>query len=77
MSRSLLLTAVPVRLPAPADAPPAPRGLIGRLVLWLVLWQDRWRQRRDLESLSEAQLADIGLTRSEAQGWVRGLRRQA
>lgn len=72
MSRTLLLSTALPRTPAPADAPPSPRGLIGRLVFW----QDRWRQRRDLESLSPAQLADIGLTRSEALGAVRTFGRE-
>jgi uncharacterized protein YjiS (DUF1127 family) len=36
----------------------------------LLRWQDRWRQRRDLENLSPAQLADIGLTRTQIRGWM-------
>jgi uncharacterized protein YjiS (DUF1127 family) len=50
----------------PAEGP----RLLRALVAPLLRWQDRWRQRRDLENLSPAQLADIGLTRARVRGWT-------
>jgi uncharacterized protein YjiS (DUF1127 family) len=50
----------------PAEGP----RLLQALVAPLLRWQDRWRQRRDLENLSPAQLADIGLMRARVRGWT-------
>ena len=38
----------------------------GRLVALLVLWHERWRQRRRLAELDDRLLQDIGQTRREA-----------
>jgi len=38
----------------------------GRLVALLVLWYQRWRQRRRLAELEDCLLQDIGRTRKEA-----------
>jgi uncharacterized protein YjiS (DUF1127 family) len=44
----------------------APRISFKSVVDWLMCFQDRANQRRDLSELSECQLADIGVTRREA-----------
>ncbi len=38
----------------------------GRLIAKLVLWHQRWRQRRRLAELDDHLLKDIGKTRKEA-----------
>jgi uncharacterized protein YjiS (DUF1127 family) len=38
----------------------------GRFVALLVLWHERWRQRRRLAELDDRLLQDIGKTRKEA-----------
>jgi uncharacterized protein YjiS (DUF1127 family) len=53
----------------------ARRGLVGRAHAWsraigraidlLLIWQQRARDRRQLESLSDYMLRDIGLTRAD------------
>jgi len=43
------------------------RGLAGQMVLTLVLALRVRRERRQLAALNDAQLADLGLTRADAQ----------
>jgi uncharacterized protein YjiS (DUF1127 family) len=47
---------------------PEPRDLLIRLIDWLSAAMERSRQRRALESLSEEQLRDIGLSRADVAG---------
>jgi uncharacterized protein YjiS (DUF1127 family) len=47
---------------------PEPQDLLIRLFDWLVAAMERSRQRRALESLSEEQLRDIGLSRADVAG---------
>lgn len=57
-------TAAPATLSCPAlPRPTRPAGLIGRIVAILALGA----QRRRLAELDDAALADIGLTRAEAE----------
>jgi uncharacterized protein YjiS (DUF1127 family) len=44
----------------------APSIGFGSAIEWLMRFQDRANQRRDLSELTECQLADIGVTRREA-----------
>ncbi len=45
----------------------SPRNGFRSAVEWLMRFQDRASQRIDLSELSDSQLADIGLTRREAE----------
>ena len=48
------------------DRRPKPQpGFLGRVMEMLTLWHDRSVQRRALAGLSEHQLHDIGLSRSQ------------
>ena len=62
MPRSLPVSAYPPTF-SPAPGALLPRGWLGLLLAW----QDRWRQRRDLQALSDEQLADIGLTPADVR----------
>jgi uncharacterized protein YjiS (DUF1127 family) len=45
----------------------APRRKAGSALRWLMRLLDRANQRNDLSELSDGQLADIGVTRREAE----------
>jgi uncharacterized protein YjiS (DUF1127 family) len=45
----------------------APRGKAGSALQWLMRGLERANQRGDLSELSDGQLADIGVTRREAE----------
>jgi uncharacterized protein YjiS (DUF1127 family) len=45
----------------------APRGATRSALRWLMRLLDRANQRNDLSELSDFQLADIGVTRREAE----------
>lgn len=53
-------------IPAHADAPAAPRGAIRRVLATLRTWQVRVRTRRQLLTFNDRMLADIGLSRVDA-----------
>jgi len=47
-------------------SPRQPRRLVAPLLAWCGRAVERQRQRRDLAQLSDASLADLGLSRAEA-----------
>ncbi len=59
--RRPLIAARPLRLHA------GPGALLARLFGLLILWNERQRQRHRLQEMSDRELKDIGLTRSELE----------
>lgn len=44
---------------------PPPAGFLRRILVTLVLWQERAAQRHHLADIGERQLKDVGLTRDD------------
>jgi uncharacterized protein YjiS (DUF1127 family) len=67
MHRSLEMSTIQMRTTAAArhDRDWSRAGSVQRLVTLLLTWQQRARDRRQLESLSDHMLRDIGLTRAD------------
>lgn len=61
--------------PQPPARSPKPTELLGRTVAALEatvgVWIDRYVQRQKLQTLSDAALADLGLSRCDVEGEVR------